>query len=53
MTELTDVLKREHEDAEICHICLRVFDDHKNNQKLEIIVTIQGYTEVLRTTTAI
>ena len=32
MTELTDVLKREHEAAEKCHICLKEFDDPKNKK---------------------
>ena len=26
MTELTDVLKREHEATEKCHFCLKVFN---------------------------
>ena len=30
MTELTDVLEREHETAEKCHICLKEFNDPKN-----------------------
>ena len=30
MTGLTDVLKREHEAAEKCHICLKEFNDSKN-----------------------
>ena len=30
MTELTEVLKREHEAAESCHICLMPFDDPEN-----------------------
>ena len=29
MAELTDVLKREHEVAEICLLCLREFNDHE------------------------
>ena len=33
MTELTDVLKREHEAAEKCHICLKEFND-PNNKKV-------------------
>ena len=32
MTELTDVLKREHEAAEKCHICLKEFNDPKNRK---------------------
>ena len=32
MTELTDVLKREHEPAETCHICFKPFDDLKNQE---------------------
>ena len=32
MTGLTDVLKREHEAAEKCHICLREFNDRKNKK---------------------
>ena len=32
MTELTDVLKREHEAAEKCHICLKEFNDPKNKK---------------------
>ena len=32
MTELTDVLKREHEVAETCHICLKAFDDPENRK---------------------
>ena len=27
MTELTDILKREHEAAEKCRICLKEFND--------------------------
>ena len=30
MTELTDLLKREHEDAEKCHICLKEFINPEN-----------------------
>ena len=33
MTKLTDVLKREHEAAEKCHICLKEFND-PNNKKV-------------------
>ena len=33
MTELTDVLKREHEAAEKCHICLKEFNE-PNNKKV-------------------
>ena len=32
MTELTDALKREHEAAEKCHICLKEFNDPKNKK---------------------
>ena len=32
MTKLTDVLKRKHEAAEKCHICLREFNDLKNRK---------------------
>ena len=32
MTKLTDVLKREHEAAEKCHICLKEFNDPKNRK---------------------
>ena len=32
MTELTDVLKRECETAEKCHICLKKFNDRKNRK---------------------
>ena len=32
MTKLTDVLKREHEAAEKCHICLKEFNDLKNGK---------------------
>ena len=32
MIELTDVLKREHEAAESCHICLKPFDDPGNRK---------------------
>ena len=32
MTELTDTLKREHEAAEKCHICLKEFNDSKNKK---------------------
>ena len=32
MTELTGVLKREHEAAEKCHICLKKFNDPKNKK---------------------
>ena len=32
MTKLTDVLKREHEAAEKCHICLKGFNDPKNKK---------------------
>ena len=30
MIELTDVLKREHEAAEKCHVCLKEFNDPQN-----------------------
>ena len=32
MTKLTDVLKREHEAAEKCHICLKEFNDPDNRK---------------------
>ena len=32
MIELTTVLKREHETAEKCHICLKEFNDPKNKK---------------------
>ena len=32
MTELTDVLKRDYEAAEKCHICLKEFNDPKNRK---------------------
>ena len=32
MTELTDVLKREHKAAERCNICLKVFNDPQNKK---------------------
>ena len=32
MTELTDVLKRRHEAAEKCHICLKQFNNFKNKK---------------------
>ena len=32
MIELTDALKREHEAAEKCHICLKEFNDPKNKK---------------------
>ena len=32
MTELTDVLKKDHEAAEKCHICLKEFNDPKNRK---------------------
>ena len=32
MTKLTNVLKREHEAAEKCHICLKEFNDPKNRK---------------------
>ena len=32
MTELTDVLKREHKAVEKCHICLKEFNDPKNKK---------------------
>ena len=32
MTKLTDLLKREHEPAEKCHICLKEFNDPKNRK---------------------
>ena len=32
MTELTDVLKREHKAAEKCHTCLKEFNDRQNRK---------------------
>ena len=32
MTKLTDVLKKEHETAEKCHICLKEFNDPSNRK---------------------
>ena len=32
MTKLTDVLKREHEAAEKCHICLKEFNSPRNRK---------------------
>ena len=32
MTKPTDVLKREHEAAEKCHICLKEFNDPRNRK---------------------
>ena len=32
MTKLTDVLKREHETTEKCHICLKDFSDPRNRK---------------------
>ena len=32
MIELTDVLKREHEAVEECHICLKEFNDAKKKK---------------------
>ena len=32
MTKLTDVLKREHEAAEKCHVCLKEFYDPRNRK---------------------
>ena len=32
MIELMDVLKREHEAAEKCHICLKEFNDPQNKK---------------------
>ena len=32
MTKLTDVLKREHEAAKKCHICLKEFNDPRNKK---------------------
>ena len=32
MIELTDVLKREHEAAEKCHVCLKEFNDPQNKK---------------------
>ncbi|XP_057310048.1 uncharacterized protein LOC130648045 [Hydractinia symbiolongicarpus] len=33
MTKLMEVLKREHDEATHCHICLKPFDNYENNQK--------------------
>ncbi|XP_057310047.1 uncharacterized protein LOC130648044 [Hydractinia symbiolongicarpus] len=33
MTKLTEVLKREHDEATHCHICLKPFDNYENNRK--------------------
>ena len=35
LTELTDALKREHEAAEKCHICLKEFNDPKNKNVID------------------
>ena len=32
MTKLNDMLKREHERAEECHICLKEFNDLRNRK---------------------
>ena len=32
MTKLTDLLKREHEAKEKCHICLKEFNDPRNRK---------------------
>ena len=32
MTKITDVLKRDREAAEMCHICLKVFNDPRNRK---------------------
>ena len=32
MAELTDALKREHEAAEKCHICLKEFNGRRNRK---------------------
>ena len=32
MTELTDMLKRKHEEAEKCHLCLKEFNDPRNRK---------------------
>ena len=32
MIELTDALKREHQAAEKCHICLKEFNDPQNKK---------------------
>ena len=32
VTELTDVLKREHEAEEKCHVCVKEFNDPKNKK---------------------
>ena len=32
MTELSDVLKREHKAAERCHICPKEFNDPQNKK---------------------
>ena len=44
MTKLTDVLKREHEAAEKCHICLKEFNDPKKKM-YGIIATTPVYIE--------
>ena len=35
MTKLTNVLKREHEEAEKCHICLKEFNDPRNRKLID------------------
>ena len=32
MTELTDVLKKEYEVAEKCHICFKEFNNHEHRK---------------------
>ncbi|XP_057297205.1 uncharacterized protein LOC130626118 [Hydractinia symbiolongicarpus] len=34
MKPLTEILKREHDEASKCHICMKRFDDGKNNYKV-------------------
>ena len=34
MTPLTEVQQREHDEAIVCHICLKAFDDPQNNRKV-------------------
>ena len=34
MIPLTEILQREHDEATKCHICMKLFDDPENNQKV-------------------
>ena len=34
MIPLTEILQREHDEATKCHICMNLFDDPQNNQKV-------------------